>query len=63
MTTAAQGWAAWHPKHGFQGEEAYALVYSSMDDACQHVRELNKDYGTNNRTGWRAVRVIVSRAE
>lgn len=47
------GWAAWHPKHGLR------FVRFDMDDACRHVRELNREERSNNRNGWRAVRVRV----
>lgn len=57
---AMNGWAAWHPKHGFTRG---AMAYSHLDEVVEHVKDLNEDEGTTNRTGWRAVKVRVERVE
>lgn len=62
VASTTEGWAAWHPKQGFE-QQGYALAYMDMDDACEHVSWLNKEEGTTNKNGWRAVRVAVSRVE
>jgi len=55
----AIAWAAWHPKHGFDVPELYegAIAFADLDEAARLVRILNADHGTNNRNGWRAVKV------
>lgn len=59
MSDTCEGWAAWHPTKGF---ESYgSLANSDVDDVCRQVRELNEEAGSNNRNGWRAVRVRVER--
>jgi hypothetical protein len=35
------------------------VAYLTLDDAVEHVKILNEDDGTTNRTGWRAVKVAV----
>jgi hypothetical protein len=55
------GWAPWHPQHGFQDEFMSATwVSTDMDEIVQRVKRLNQDDKTNNRTGWRAVKVSLS---
>lgn len=59
-----EGWAVWHPKHGFDIPYYEGLiVHGSLDDAARTVRDLNADDGTTNRTGWRAVKVTVAKVE
>lgn len=52
-------WAAWHPKRGFADPFSYegAVAFADLDGAVERVKILNADEGTNNRTGWRAVKV------
>ena len=59
----AIAWAPWHPKHGFDVPHIFAgaIAYVDLDRACDLVRELNADAGTNNRNGWRAVKVELVR--
>lgn len=61
---ALDAWAAWHPTHGFHVPHQYegAVAWADLDGAVRQVRELNADAGTNNRTGWRAIKVYVMRA-
>jgi hypothetical protein len=57
-------WAAWHPRHGF--EVPYyegSITYADLDGAARLVSELNAEDGTNNRTGWRAVKVRLVKVE
>lgn len=61
MTGAYTGWAPWHPTHGFQDEFMSATwVSTDLDEISQRVKRLNQDDKTNNRTGWRAVKVTLS---
>lgn len=55
------GWAAWHPRHGFQVPHAYegAIAWVDIDSAVKEVAELNRDAGTTNKTGWRAVKIAL----
>lgn len=58
-----EGWAPWHPKHGFQDEFMPATwVSRDLDDVARRVKTLNKDDNTTNRNGWRAVKVVLSLA-
>lgn len=52
-------WAAWHPKHGFNDPHEYEgpIAFVDLDSVVRRVRYLNEEAGTNNRTGWRAVKV------
>lgn len=55
------GFAVWHPQkgfdaHSFEGPIAYANLSTSI---IADVKDLNERDGTNNRNGWRAVRVKV----
>ena len=61
MTTAAKGWAPWHPEQGFKARYGCegALAYLTLDDAVEQVLMMNRDEGTTNRNGWRAVKVQV----
>jgi hypothetical protein len=57
-------WAAWHPKHGFSVPHYEgAIAFVDLDEAARHVRWLNADDGTNNRNGWRAVKVQLVRVK
>jgi hypothetical protein len=65
MNTSRTAWAAWHPVKGFdehvyEGPVAFAGLHSSLR---ADVRELNERDGTNNRNGWRAVRVVMERVK
>jgi hypothetical protein len=55
------GWAAWHPEQGFQVPNAYEgpIAFADLDPVVRLVRILNADARTNNRTGWRAVKVAL----
>ena len=54
----ATAWAAWHPKHGFSVPYYEgAIVFADLDEVARRVRALNAEDRTNNRTGWRAVKV------
>jgi hypothetical protein len=57
-------WAPW-PRHGFDVPHFFgsAIAFGDIDDAVRLVRELNADAGTNNRTGWRAVKVELSKVQ
>jgi hypothetical protein len=59
MSDKPIGWAAWHPRHGFEVPHEYerSVAYADLDPVVRKVRDLNRDDGTNNRTGWRAVKV------
>lgn len=58
-----EGWAPWHPKCGFLDGFMHATWFSpDLDEIARRVREMNQDEGTNNRNGWRAVKVKVSLA-
>jgi hypothetical protein len=61
MTTAAQGWAAWHPAKGFadEFEPDAPIAFLSLDGAVHKVKTLNSEDGTTNRNGWRAIKVQV----
>jgi hypothetical protein len=51
-------WAAWHPKHGFcVPYHEGPIVSADLDEVARPVRSLNADDRTNNRSGWRAVKV------
>lgn len=53
------GWACWHPRHGFAIPDHYegAIAWADLDPAVREVRALNAEAGTDNRNGWRAVKV------
>jgi hypothetical protein len=54
----ATAWAAWHPKHGFNVPYyPGAIVSGDLDEVARHVRSFNAEGRTNNRTGWRAIKV------
>ena len=54
-------WAPWHPRHGFQDKFMHATWIShDLDEIAGRVKRLNEDDGTNNRNGWRAVRVTIA---
>ena len=61
MSDKPIGWAAWHPRHGFEAPREYegAIAYADLDPVVAKVRGLNRDNGTTNRTGWRAVKVAL----
>ena len=61
MTTAIEGWAAWHPTKGYadEVEPDAPIAHASLDGAAYRVRTLNIEDGTTNRNGWRAVKVRV----
>jgi hypothetical protein len=62
MTINTEAWAAWHPKHGFAiPYHEGAIVFDNIDDAVRQVKNLNQDDRTNNRNGWRAVRVQINK--
>ena len=57
-------WAPWHPKHGFLDEFMPATWISpDLDEIVGRVKRLNQDDKTNNRNGWRAVKVTFARVE
>ena len=57
-------WAPWHPKHGFLDEfMPVTFVSADLDEICARVKRLNQDDKTNNRNGWRAVKVELRRVE
>lgn len=59
-----EGFAAWHPLHGFQIPFYEGpLVHADLSGLLtREIINLNREDGTTNRNGWRAVRVVVSRA-
>lgn len=64
MKKEITGWAAWHPEKGFY-ENAYegAVVFADLNPSLiADVKELNEEDGTNNKYGWRSVRVKVVKA-
>ncbi len=65
MSESDEFWAAWHPTHGFSEPYGYegAVVFADIDSAIRRVKGLNEDDGTNNRNGWRAVKVQIVRAD
>jgi hypothetical protein len=58
-------WAAWHPRHGFDVPLFFSssVAFADLDDAAALVSELNAEAGTNNRTGWRAVKVRIVKVD
>jgi hypothetical protein len=52
-------WSAWHPRFGFDVPHLFEgpIAFVDLDSLAWRIRELNVDAGTNNRTGWRAVKV------
>ena len=58
-------WAAWHPKHGFDIPHYFEgpVAFIDLDQAGRLVRRLNEYDGTNNRNGWRAVKVELVRLQ
>lgn len=63
MSTVRTAWAAWHPvkgfdEHHYEGSVAFADLSPSLR---ADISELNERDGTNNRNGWRAVRVTIAR--
>ncbi|MGL3208722.1 DUF2312 domain-containing protein [Bradyrhizobium sp. BR 1433] len=53
-------WSPWHPKHGFEIPHFFEgpIAFASLDpQLARIIRELNRPDGTNNRNGWRAVKV------
>ena len=63
MTDAVQGWAAWHPEKGYADpvEPDDPIAWLSLDAAACRVKTLNREDGTTNRNGWRAVKVQMAR--
>jgi hypothetical protein len=61
MSDKPIGWAAWHPRHGFEVPHEYEgpVAYADLDPVVRKVRDLNRDDRTTNRTGWRAVKVAL----
>ena len=61
MSDKPIGWAAWHPRHGFEIPREYEgpVAYADLDPVVRKVRDLNRDDRTTNRTGWRAVKVAL----
>jgi hypothetical protein len=61
MSDKPIGWAAWHPRYGFEVPREYegAIAFADLDSVVAKVRDLNRDDRTNNRTGWRAVKVAL----
>lgn len=62
--TSIEGWAAWHPEHGFCDPYDFdqtPIAWIELDGAVRRVRSLNADAGTNNRNGWRAVKITIAR--
>jgi hypothetical protein len=58
------GWAAWHPKKGFDVPYRYegAIVYADLSPSLLRlVQDLNAEDGTTNRTGWRASKVLIAK--
>jgi hypothetical protein len=62
-THTTTGFAAWHPVKGFDVPFLYegAIVCVEQEDLIDRIQELNRDDGTNNRNGWRIVRVKIER--
>ena len=61
-TLKPNGWAAWHPQHGFEVPHAYEgpIAYADLSaNLTAEIRALNRDDGTTNRNGWRAVKVAL----
>lgn len=50
MSEPATIWAPWHP-----------WVSTDLDEISRRVKHLNAADGTNNRNGWRAVKVTLER--
>lgn len=67
MSVIIEGFAAWHPTHGFDAPQRYegAIVFVRSDDPALYddVREMNRDARQTNRTGWRIVPVTVTRKD
>lgn len=63
MSRQFLAWAAWHTKRGFADPYTYegAVAWADLDGAVERVNILNREDGTNNRTGWRAVKVELVR--
>lgn len=63
-TAPLEAWAAWHPKHGFEEPFGFEgpVAFADLDSAVRRVRELNREDRTTNRNGWRATKVLISRA-
>lgn len=59
------GWAAWHPRHGFDVPGYYEgpLAFADLDPVARLVRDLNRDDKTTNRTGWRAVKIALVKVD
>lgn len=63
MSAGITGWAAWHPEKGFADSYEGPLVFADLSASLMaDIQDRNEEDGTNNRTGWRAVKVAVSRA-
>lgn len=58
-------WAAWHPEKGFADAYHYesSVAWCDLDGAVREVRERNESDDTNNRNGWRAVKVTLQRTD
>lgn len=54
-------WAPWHPERGFQDLQIGPVGDMDIDRCCREVNYLNEYEGTDNRTGWRAVKVKITR--
>ena len=60
---SAQGFAIWHPEHGFAQPRHYegTLATVASDDLTRDTLNLNRECRQTNRTGWRIVPVTISR--
>lgn len=58
-----QGFAIWHPVHGFQQPHHYEgrLACVRTEDFFEEIKELNDDAGQTTRTGWRVVPITITR--
>ncbi len=67
MSAAPQmnGWAPWHPKHGFHIPNFYegAIAFADLCPAgVRLVKDLNGVAGTSNVNGWRLVKATFVKA-
>lgn len=63
MAEKLTAWAAWHPTKGFD-DYHYEGPVAFMDHdrtLLDDIKELNEEDGTNNRNGWRMVKVEITK--
>jgi len=58
-----QGFAIWHPAHGFQQPHHYhgSLACVRLEDFFQETEDLNANAGQTHHTGWRVVAITITR--